>query len=293
LLACVLGLVGCDRVFDLAHVAPIDAARPADSYVDPGDPDRDGVPAASDNCPTVSNTDQHDEDGDLVGDACDPCPLDPTPSTVDADNDGIGDACDPDPAQATCLVLLETFRSNQFSQAWDAYYEATSISAAVLKTGGRDMLHVTGTGRMQLLSTLATPPANRTVVVAGSYGAFVAGAQLGARVSATRDNFDTGYACALLPGDASLRATYNSGGTFAKVTVPGADVPFQVAGLRTTDGYGCRLTSKGAVMPGPSNTAPEPTGAAGLIAGNLTADVDAIVIYAPQVGATCPATILR
>jgi hypothetical protein len=46
------------------------------------DPDGDGIPTTSDNCPSVFNpvrpmdaTVQPDEDGDGAGDACDPCPL--------------------------------------------------------------------------------------------------------------------------------------------------------------------------------------------------------------------------
>ncbi len=54
----------------------------------PGDPeadsDGDGVPDATDNCPTVSNADQADADFDGVGDACD------TIDDSDADTDGDG-----------------------------------------------------------------------------------------------------------------------------------------------------------------------------------------------------------
>ncbi|MBX2942966.1 MAG: thrombospondin type 3 repeat-containing protein [Cyclobacteriaceae bacterium] len=50
------------------------------------DGDGDGIPDASDNCPTVANTDQADADSDGIGDVCDSCPLDA--SNVDNDGDG-------------------------------------------------------------------------------------------------------------------------------------------------------------------------------------------------------------
>ena len=47
------------------------------------DPDHDGVPNQSDNCPLVQNWGQSDMDGDGKGDACDPVPVaDPLPPTV-------------------------------------------------------------------------------------------------------------------------------------------------------------------------------------------------------------------
>ncbi len=45
------------------------------------DSDGDGIPDASDNCPSVANVDQANNDGDSLGDACDP----------DDDNDGLTD----------------------------------------------------------------------------------------------------------------------------------------------------------------------------------------------------------
>ena len=101
----------------------------------PGDLDGDGIPDATDKCPSVfdpirplDNGVQGDADGDGVGDACDPCPLDANtmnctavdpndrdhdgrangidncpdvfnPDQTDTDGDGKGDACDACPDQ--------------------------------------------------------------------------------------------------------------------------------------------------------------------------------------------------
>ena len=60
-----------------------------------GDSDGDGIPDASDNCPTVPNPGQEDTtDGDGVGNACDNCPTVSNPNQADTDSDGFGDACD-------------------------------------------------------------------------------------------------------------------------------------------------------------------------------------------------------
>jgi cytosine/adenosine deaminase-related metal-dependent hydrolase len=99
------------------------------------DKDGDGVPDATDNCPSVFNPirpqdgdKQPDTDGDGIGDACDKCPLqtgetctppsaddidgdgvpngtdncpeDANADQADADHDGKGDACDPCPNDA-------------------------------------------------------------------------------------------------------------------------------------------------------------------------------------------------
>ncbi|HEY8188080.1 MAG TPA: thrombospondin type 3 repeat-containing protein [Pyrinomonadaceae bacterium] len=78
--------------------------RPVSSNVAqaPPDADNDGVPNASDNCPTTPNPDQVDPDGDGVGDACDNCPPTANANQADSDGDGVGDACD------VCLFVPNT-----------------------------------------------------------------------------------------------------------------------------------------------------------------------------------------
>src|SRR5213593_2293566 len=81
------GLSGFD-LDAIAGVHSIDTAGLADT-------DGDGIPDATDNCPTVADPDQADRDGDGVGDACDDCPDAPDPAQLDTNHDGIGDACEP------------------------------------------------------------------------------------------------------------------------------------------------------------------------------------------------------
>jgi streptogramin lyase/subtilisin-like proprotein convertase family protein len=84
----------------------------------PPDGDGDGVPNASDNCPSDFNPGQQDADHDGLGDACDAttplpagdpdhdgvpdgtdnCPTLANPGQEDGDHDGVGDVCDPMPA---------------------------------------------------------------------------------------------------------------------------------------------------------------------------------------------------
>ena len=58
------------------------------------DEDGDGIPNASDNCPTIPNPGQENSDSDGLGDACDNCPTVANPDQANADGDSLGDACD-------------------------------------------------------------------------------------------------------------------------------------------------------------------------------------------------------
>lgn len=83
----------------------------------PTDTDGDGVPDATDNCPTIANPDQHDHDGDGRGDACDVCPH-LYDTGADADGDGVGDACDPRPTTPGDRIAL--FEGFYGPVAWNA-----------------------------------------------------------------------------------------------------------------------------------------------------------------------------
>ncbi len=82
------------------------------------DADADGVPDASDNCPSTANPDQLNNDGDSQGDVCDSdddndgvpdtsdnCRLVANGGQADSDGDGVGDACDICPGTAPGTVV--------------------------------------------------------------------------------------------------------------------------------------------------------------------------------------------
>lgn len=84
----------CPSVFN--PVRPMDNGSQADA-------DSDGVGDACDVCPLDANTttctrfDPNDRDNDGVANGADNCPINANPMQADADSDGKGDACDPCP----------------------------------------------------------------------------------------------------------------------------------------------------------------------------------------------------
>jgi len=95
-----------------------------DSPAQPADTDADGIPDATDNCPTVANANQRNHDGDAKGDACDACPHLASAIDPDGDLDGVGDACDPRPTTPGDSIAL-----------FEGFYDASSINAWTINGG--------------------------------------------------------------------------------------------------------------------------------------------------------------
>jgi hypothetical protein len=144
-----------------ADVEP-DVGPDADADVEPDVPppddlDRDGVPNAADNCPSVWNPGQedcdtdgtgdrceagdtdgdtladavdvctcgagagtHDEDGDTLADDCDNCPLVTNATQDNADFDGLGDSCEPpgEPDTGLAILRFEPFLALPTDPGW-------------------------------------------------------------------------------------------------------------------------------------------------------------------------------
>ena len=112
---------------DTVPVGPNEDVTGIDFSLSP-DTDKDNIPNAADNCPTVYNPGQGDADSDGDGDLCDPdadddgvsnetdnCVLTANPDQADSDGDGWGDACTAIHCVATAQELqtaLDTAESN-------------------------------------------------------------------------------------------------------------------------------------------------------------------------------------
>lgn len=96
----------------------LDGPAPPDDGAIDGPPapdgDGDGVPDATDNCPTTANADQRNHDSDRFGDGCDFCPhlADDAEDQADNDGDQVGDACDPIDGVAQRIARFEGFYDN-------------------------------------------------------------------------------------------------------------------------------------------------------------------------------------
>ncbi len=106
LLAGLVGLCACNRIFGLDKTALIADADPCTLHA--GDP---GF---------------HDEDGDGYDDSCDNCPGIPNPdqaNELEAANgaavDQVGDACDPNPTlPGDTIALFEAFADSRVAERW-------------------------------------------------------------------------------------------------------------------------------------------------------------------------------
>lgn len=99
------------------HTQPADWTLIVQSTA-PADGDGDGVPDASDNCPTTANADQADVDGDGLGDACDSNSYGPVAGTLDTSGAG-GNEGDTLTASGTFTDADPTFQGAITKQSGD------------------------------------------------------------------------------------------------------------------------------------------------------------------------------
>ena len=135
------------------------------------DTDGDGVPDASDNCPTVANANQADVDGDGVGDVCDNCPNDANPNQLDSNGNGIGDVCEPvtppPPPSNGCTQEEITIRLTLDDYGSETKWVLKNSFNQVVKRGGPYQDFQAGTIEEEIL---CVPEGCYKLVLKDSYG---------------------------------------------------------------------------------------------------------------------------
>ena len=107
-----------------------------DAGVDPDvDPDRDGIPNGTDNCPQIANPSQSDFDRDGVGDACDQCPESMAAAAVDSDGCPRLDAADVSILDAIVNAIIEEQFDPTLDQNGDGRIDARDFVLKA-KAGG-------------------------------------------------------------------------------------------------------------------------------------------------------------
>jgi hypothetical protein len=179
--------------------AKVDAAIDACTTCTNNDLDGDGIPNASDNCPTVANANQANEDGDAFGDACDLCPPF-ADQGEDADHDGVGDLCDPSPMVAGDKIIQFWGFSGGLPPG------ATVVGTITAASGDATVTAGSTTSTLTIASTAA---GHEDVWAEATLDADNGGAIIGV-VTEHQPATDNGIACQLVNGGTPVLRIYDS-----------------------------------------------------------------------------------